>query len=319
VLSFVAALLTAGAVGAASEEAVRAPPVVATIKPLHSLVAGVMEGVGEPVLLIAGGASPHDYALRPSEARALASAAVVFWIGDGVETFLEKPLVSLTGNAAADKVVAMAALDDIRLLPARRGGLWPTDSDHDAAIHDMHVWLDPRNGQVMVNAIATTLARHDPTHAAAYAANAGRMNGELEALDRALAARLQPITDVPFIVFHDAFRYFEDRYGLAAAGSISAGPDRPPGARRLHRIRQRIVAGGAACVFAEPPLTPPIVTTLIEGTPVRAATLDPLGRDIPPGPGAYAALLTALADALVACLSPAARAIQPPPSTRPPS
>ena len=312
------ALLIAGAAGGVDAAAAEAAPgrrVVATIKPLHSLVAGVMAGVADPVLLVAGGASPHDYALRPSEARALASATVVFWIGRGVESFLDKPLATLTGEA---EVVAMAAVDDIRLLPARRGGLWSADADAAEALHDMHLWLDPRNGQAMVVAVAAVLARHDPAHAAAYAANAARMTDELAALDRALAARLRPVKDVPYIVFHDAFRYFEDRYGLAAAGSISAGPDRPPGARRLHRIRQQIVAGGAACVFAEPPGTPPVVTTLIEGTPARAATLDPLGRDIPPGPGAYAALLTALADALVACLSPAARSIQPPPSTRSP-
>jgi len=316
VLVAAVAMLIAGTAGTAGGQTGSAPRVVATIKPLHSLVAGVMAGVGEPVLLIAGGGSPHDYALRPSEARALASAAVVFWIGQGVESFIEKPLSTLAGEAT---VVAMAALDDVRLLPARRGGLWPADDGESTAGRDMHLWLDPRNGQAMVGAVAAVLARHDPAHAAAYAANAARITAELAALDSDLADRLGPVEDVPYIVFHDAFRYFEDRYGLAAMGSISAGPDRPPGARRLHRLRQKILDGGAACVFAEPPVTPPAVKTLIEGTTARAGTLDPLGRGIPPGPGAYAALLTALADALVACLSPAARSIQPPPSTRSPS
>ncbi len=312
----------AGPTGAASLDdatvATPAPRVVATIKPLHSLVAGVMAGVAEPVLLVRGGVSPHDYALRPSDARALGAAEIVFWIGPGVETFLEKPLAALAGGDGAANAFTMVALDDIRLLSLRRGGLWPAEAETTEA-HDPHLWLDPENGRAMVEAIAATLARHDPAHAAAYAANAARMTGKLAALDRALAARLRPVKNIPYVVYHDAFRYFEARYGLAAIGSISTGPDRAPGARRLHEIRRRIVDGGAVCVFTEPQFRPRIVATLIEDTAARVGVLDPIGSEIPPGPDAYAALLTALAEGLVACLSPTAASIQPPPSTRPPS
>lgn len=320
------------------------PQVVVSIKPLHSLAAAVMEGVGEPTLLIEGAASPHDYSLRPSDARALQEADLVLWAGPSVEGFLEDALEGLVDEA---KVIEAQDLEGMLLLPPREGGIWEAhehhrgeahgheegddhgdddeaDHDHDHEDHDHahehghehghdhghdhgdevdgHIWLDPANGRVVLAALATTLSALDPENADRYRANAAEAEAGLAALDAELLAALAPVAERPYIVFHDAYQYFERHYGLAAAGSITVSPDQQPGARRLQDIRERLERSEAVCVFAEPQFEPALVATLIEGTGVRSGTLDPLGATLEAGPDAYAELLRGLASDLVACL-----------------
>lgn len=306
-------LWTGMALGAvvASPVAADAPKVVASIKPVHSLVAGVMQGVGEPALVIQGAGSPHTYSLRPSEARAIEQADVVFWVGEGMETFLIKPLEALPTDA---RVVELAEADGVTLLPTREGGTWEAhahaeahedgnDEPHGAA--DMHIWLDPHNAEAMTAAIAAALSEVDPERAALYQQNAAAMRQDLERLDAALRARLAPVRERPFVVFHDAYQYFEQRYGLNPVGAISIGPDRRPGAQRLGEIRDRLQATEAACVFAEPQFEPAVVDTVIEGTGARKGVLDPLGATLEAGPGLYAQLLESLAGSLAECLGAA--------------
>ena len=301
---------------------------------MHSLAAGVMAGVAEPVLLVSGAASPHAYALRPSEARALNRADVVFWVGAELEAFLERPLAALTSDAT---VVSLIDSADLELLPARSGGVWAAhdhdhghahDNDHahdhahahdhdhghdhgaeHAADHghdhgpiDAHVWLDVDNAQAMVAAMAETLSDVDPANAEAYAANGARLTAALAALDDELRATLAPVADRPYVVFHDAYQYFEHRYGLEGVGAITVSPERPPSAARLIEIRKAIAERGAVCVFAEPQFPPAIVATVIEDTGARAGVLDPLGADLPAGPDLYPALLTGMAESLNDCL-----------------
>ena len=291
------------------------PLVVASIKPVHSLVAGVMEGVGEPVLLVKGAGSEHSYSLRPSEARALERAAVVFWVGETLETFLIKPLRTLSDDA---QVVELAEVPGLTLHPTREGGTWEAreheeepagaDAGHEEGGHeahgetDMHVWLDPRNAEVLVDAIAGTLGAADPANAARYAANAARLRGRLEELDRALAERLAAVADRPYVVFHDAYQYFERRYGTNALGAITINPTQRPGAQRLQEIHARLAQLDAACVFAEPQFEPALVETVVEGTDARQGVLDPLGAAFEAGPGQYFRLMEGLADALLECL-----------------
>lgn len=297
----------------AAEPAMAAPKVVASIKPVHSLVAGVMGDLGKPVLLITGGGSPHGYTLRPSQARALSEADLVFWVGGGLETSLIKPLAALTGDHA--QVIALAQAKEMQLLPARAGGPWRASQDaqdHGADTHvhgaehqaDLHLWLDPLNAIAIVRATATALSRADPGNAAAYRRNGAEMITKIEALDDEIAGKLAPVRGRPFIVFHDAYQYFEKRYRLSAAGAVAANPERPPGARRLSEIRARIAALGAVCVFTEPQFRPVLVDTLVAGSAVRSAVLDPLGTDLPAGPGAYFALMRGLAASLLECLAP---------------
>ncbi|MDP6602953.1 MAG: zinc ABC transporter substrate-binding protein [Rhodospirillales bacterium] len=279
--------------------------VVASIRPVHSLVAGVMEGIGVPHLIVKGGGTPHTFGLRPSDAQALARAHAVFWIGAGLETFLEIPILALAKRA---RTVALADADGLNLLPASEGGAWEerdrgagrTD-DADGAI-DMHVWLDPVNAKAMVEAIADTLARADRANEKVYRANADRLERRLDALSAELAAELAPIRSKPFIVFHDAFRYFETRFSLNAVGSVTASPERRPGAQRIVDIRAKIARFGAVCVFAEPQFRPALVDVVTEGTAARTGTLDPLGAALAAGPELYFALMRGNARALARCL-----------------
>jgi len=290
-----------------SAESDQGPAVVVSIKPVHSLVAGVMEGVGEPTLLIEGAASPHSYALRPSQAEALARAEVVFWVGEGLEAFLAKPITALSDDAT---VVALSDVEGLRLLPTREGGAWQEHGaeeehgkhEHDHGQFDMHLWLDPQNAEVMVGAIAATLSGADPERAGTYQGNAEKLGADLGWLDDGLAATLAPIRDRPFVVFHDGYQYFEDRYGLNAIGSIAVDPARPPGAARLQELRAELENLDAACVFAEPQFRPALIDTVVENTGAGTGVLDPLGADQAAGPDQYFQLLRALSQSLVDCL-----------------
>ncbi len=310
------AAAVAAAVAAPATVAADAPAVVVSIAPVHALVARVMAGVGAPRLLIPGAASPHTFALKPSDARAIAGARVVFWIGPELERFLTKPLASLAAPGDGARVVALARADGVGVLPARRVGAWADDNgdadhrrdhDHDRDAADPHSWLDPVNAAAMVRAIVETLPAADPGNAARYRGNGDAALAELAALHAEVAATLAPVRDVPYVVFHDAYQYFEKRFGLAAAGAIAVGAGRAPGARRVAELRRVIVARGAACVFAEPQFEPALARTLVEGTGARIGTLDPLGAALPPGSGLYGELLRRMARSLADCLKPAAR------------
>ncbi|MFZ1860191.1 MAG: zinc ABC transporter substrate-binding protein [Candidatus Competibacter sp.] len=286
--------------------ALAGPEVVASIQPLHSLVASIMQGVAEPVLLVRGGASPHDYALRPSDARALADARVVFWIGPELETFMVKPLQNAQG-----KVRSVALLDapGVTVLPLRSGGAWEArqpehDHEHGASTgRDAHIWLDPGNAAAMARRVVAVLGEVDPEHRADYERNGSLLADRLDQLNRRLTAELEPIKRQPFIVFHDAYRYFEQRYNLNTVGAITLGPEQRPGAKRVAEIQARIRSAGVRCVFSEPQFQPALVETLIAGSSARTGVLDPLGAAIPSGPEAYFQLVRALADALRACLN----------------
>jgi zinc transport system substrate-binding protein len=292
-----AALLPSLAVAAA-------PDVVVSIKPIHSLVAGVMAGVGEPQLIVSGGSSPHVYSLRPSDARKLERAHLVFWVGPILDGFLEKPLTSLAGKA---EIVELDHAPGVALLPARHGGDWEADEDEhahaaSATEQDGHLWLDPANAKAIVQLAEVKLAALDPANAARYAGNAAALTQRLDALDAGLRQRLAPLEGRPFVVFHDAYQYLERRYGLRAIGSITVSPEHLPGAQRIQAIHGKVAALGAACVFSEPQFEPRLVQTVIEGTDARTAVLDPEGASLHAGAELYFTLMDGLADGLVTCL-----------------
>jgi len=311
-------VLTVALLTAAHGAAAAAPLVVVTVKPLHSLIAGVMEGVGTPELMIRGGGSPHTYSLKPSEARLLENAQVIFWVGESLETFLVKPLSALGQNA---RIVAALRMPGVRLLPVRGGGLWDERTGHEDAgqgpdagvahghsgghgdaAWDGHLWLDPANARAIVRAAAELMGQSDPPNRGRYVANADRLVARIEALDAELRLRLAPVRETPFVVFHDAYQYFEKAYALRAAGAIVVSPERTPGARRVREVREKIRSLGARCVFSEPQFPPAIIGTLLEGTGSRTSTLDPLGADLPAGPDAWFSLMRGLGSALVDCL-----------------
>ena len=302
------------ALGAASA----APRVVVTVKPLHSLVAGVMAGVGEPDLIIRGAGSPHTYSLKPSEARLLESAQVIFWVGESLETFMEKPLAVLGARA---RIVQVMQVPGIMLLAGREGGAWEDHAGHDDAApgrdarerpahdgehvdvtHDGHLWLDPANARIIARNAAEVLGQMDPGNRGRYAANADALVARIDGLDAGLKAALAPVRDIPFVVFHDAYQYFEKNYALRAVGSITMSAERKPGARRVKEIRDTIRSLGARCVFSEPQFSSSVLGTLLEGTNAGTGTLDPLGAGLPAGPDAYFTLMRSLGSALAECL-----------------
>lgn len=305
-------LATVFAIGSASLAAVPALAddlhVVASIKPIHSLVAAVMQGVGEPTLIVKGAASPHTYAMKPSDAAALAQADVVFWTGHDMEKFMEKPLASLSGKAAA---VALLETPAVTTLKPREGGTFEphehegeahADHDHEEEA-DPHFWLDPENARAAVKVIAATLSAADPPHATAYSENAARADADLAALETKIAAELAPYKNKPFIVFHDAYQYFERRFGLNATGSVTVSPEVQPGAARIAEIEKKIRTLGAVCIFSEPQFEPKLMETIAAGTKTFRGELDPEGASLKEGPELYPQLLQALADNLKDCLS----------------
>lgn len=282
-----------------------APQVLTSIKPLHSLASAVMQGVGEPKLLLSGASSPHDYSLKPSQARDISQAQVVFWIGPALEGFLAKPLA----NAKTVRSVELSELPQLQRLPIREGGVWAKHShshDHDHDEHenfDAHLWLDPDNAKLIAQQMAQVLAELDPAHATQYQQNAAQLQQQLTALDQELQQLLEPVRTQPYIVFHDAYQYFEQHYQLNAVGSITLNPEQKPGAQRVQSLRQTITERQAQCVFSEPQFKPDLVNTLIEGSSARSAVLDPLGSELPANAQAYEQLLRNLATSLRNCLS----------------
>ena len=280
-----------------STRADAAPLVLATIKPVHSLVAAVMAGVGEPELLIQGAQSEHSYALKPSDAEKIGRAAIVFEIGPDLESYLARPLATL----AHGRVVTLEYEQGVLKLPARKGGLWD-DAQADESLTDPHLWLAPGNAMAMTAAIVRALSKSDPDHAARYAANGRKEFVVLNGLDNDLKASLAPLKGRPYLVFHDAYQYFERAYGLTSLGAVTVAPDRPVGPRRVSQLRDAIRTRGIVCVFREPQFPPALMQTLVEGSHARIGTLDPLGAGLTPGPLLYPALLKNLAASLGACL-----------------
>ena len=300
----------------AAPSAIAADWVVVSIKPVHSLVSALMTGVGKPHLIMRGNVSPHNFSLRPSDAKIMDDARIVFWIGEGLETSLAGPVRTLAGNA---RVITLSEAQGLVRRSLRKGGtfeahnhdddghghedeLHDDDGHHDA--FDMHIWLDPVNAGVMARVIAGVLSEIDPDNATTYASNTVTLLQRLEDLTTEIAEDMGPVHNKPFIVFHDAYRYFEDRFDLTAAGSGVIGSERSPGARRILELRDKIHDLGATCVFAEPRIKPGLIDVIIEDTQARVGILDPIGVTIESGPEAYFTLMRNMATSFRKCLIP---------------
>ncbi|WP_043739344.1 zinc ABC transporter substrate-binding protein [Thioalkalivibrio nitratireducens] len=379
--------------------------VVASILPVHSLVEALVDGVHDSELLMPATASPHGYAMRPSEARRLQNADLVVWVGPDLETFLER---ALAGPREGRKVITLMEDLELALLPTREGGVWEAHAhdhghhdhghhdhghhdhehhdhehhdhghhdhghhdhghhdhghhdhehhdhehhdhehhdhehhdhehhdhehhdhehhdhghhdhehhDHEHHDHghhdhghhdhghgemDAHVWLSPENVRRIAIGLARELATWDPANAQAFERNRDRLLDRIDALDSDLRAQLEPARDRAFIVFHDAYQYFEHHYGLRAAGSITLDPAQSPGARRVQELQNRIAEDDVVCLFTEPQFRPALARMLVEGRPTRLGELDPLGSTLEPGPDAWFQLMRQLGDDMSRCL-----------------
>lgn len=325
------ALFLASSILLSASAATAAPEVVVSIKPIHSLVASIMKGVGEPKLIVEGAASPHTFTMKPSNARAVEGADMVFWMGPGMEAFLKKPLEALASDAT---VVELDDAEGLTKLPFREAGAFEAhehddeghghdheetaeddpghddhaggpaeDHHHDHGEFDTHLWLDPMNAKAMAAAIEKALAEADPENAEAYAANLVSLNGRIDALDKEIAETIAPVKDKPLVVFHDAYQYFENHYGVRVVGSVTVSPEVMPGAERVQEIRRKVQELDAACVFAEPQFEPKLIQVVTEGTDARSGTLDPEGATLTEGSDLYFDLMRSIATNLKACLS----------------
>ncbi len=343
--------------------AVRAVEVTVSIKPIHSLVAGVMGEIGTPNLLVVGAASPHSYQMRPSDAVTLTNSDLVVWVGEHLEAFLDRPIANLSTKA---HIMTLKDHPDIDRLPSREGGLRHDDdhddhvehgsdhddhddhakhnSDHDdhdehaehSSDHDkhkdhsdegdedtahagekdghhdhhghdhgefdLHIWLSPKNAAKIVSAVADELSEIDPDNAATYQANATKMRNRIATKTAELTQSLFLLSDHKFIVFHDAYQYFEEAFNLSHAGSIHVDPSRPAGAKRLKEIRSALTAQDIKCVFTEPQFSPDVVSTVIEGIDINTAILDPLGAEVEAGEDAWFEIMDRLGMAFQECL-----------------
>lgn len=284
------------------------PRVVASIKPVHSLVAAVMYGVGEPALLIDGAGSPHSYALRPSEVKQLSGADAVFWVGPDFEVFLQKPLRALAPEALS---VALMDKPPVMVLPGRADGLL---SAHDVNVDDAHehshshsrdghIWLDPLNAIAMVQVIARSLQDLDAANAATYADNAATTTLSLKKLDVELRDQLEFAQTKPSIVFHDAFQYFEKRYALNVIGSVVATPEQMTSAKGVAAMKTAIERLRPVCIYSEPSIEPGLMKVLIEGSDLRLGILDPEGATLTSGREFYFNLMRKLVYDFASCLS----------------
>ncbi len=326
------------------------PRVATDIAPVHSLVSMVMQGAGSPDLIIPPGASPHSYAMRPSEARAVAKADLVVWVGPSLAPWLEEPMSSLAQGAER---LTLQDVEGIRLLTNRSGVAFEAhdhgdheghddhdghedhaghddheghdhadhadhdDHDHDAheeadaheghnhapGALDPHIWLDPQNAVVWLDAIAASLSAQDPENAELYADNAAQAQAQLVDLQAGIQAELTPLRGQKFVVFHDAYHYFEARFDVEASAAISLSDGAAPSAARLAEVRDVVKDTQAACVFTEPQFNAGLVDALQDGTALKSASLDPIGAALEPGVDMYPALLRDLAAAFSSCLA----------------
>ena len=288
--------------------------VVTTIKPLHSLIANVMEGVGEPSLIIEGSTSPHSFTLKPSHAKLLEEADIIFWVGEGIETFMERPLESIVKNA---EVVEFMEIESINKLKFREESIFEDHDDHDGhdehddeheghddhghahGEFDAHIWLDPMNAKEMVLEIAHELSHLDPANEDKYNVNAKATNLALDEMIDDISQNINK--DAKFVVFHDAYQYFEERFGVRAAGALTLNTDVLPGAKQIDEIQDVIKERGINCIFSEPQFNPKIISTIAQDTGIQTGVFDPLGANIESDKELYFKLINDLSKNLKNC------------------
>ncbi|MCU1768738.1 zinc ABC transporter substrate-binding protein [Pseudomonas protegens] len=296
---FVAFTFSLFAIGSAQAE-VR---VLTSIKPLQLIAAAVQDGVAVPEVLLPPGASPHNYALRPSDVRKVQSVDLLYWIGPDMEGFLPRVL-----KGRSQPSVAVQDLPGMKLRHfaedshSHAEDADEHDHDHRPGTLDAHLWLSPVNARVIATRMAADLSAADPANAARYQNNLKAFSERLDALDARLKARLAGIAGKPYFVFHEAFDYFEDAYGLKHAGVFSVAAEVQPGAQHVAAMRARLQQVGKTCVFSEPPLRPRLAETLVAGLPVKLAELDALGGYTPATAQGYEQVLEKLGNDLAGCL-----------------
>ena len=309
--------------------------VVASIKPIHSLVSYVMDGVGKPDVIVDGYNSPHGFSLKPSHAKMIENADLIIWVGEDLEAFLEKPLDTIAKKAVN---VEIMDLSGVKKLKFREKNIFEGHDDHGHGHkekkhddhghghkekkhddhghkkakhddhgheghahgeHDPHVWLDPMNAKVIVKEIEKQLVKLDPDNSSKYEANSKKAQSELDNLTKNIKGDLKG--NLRFVVFHDAYQYFENRFGIKVLGALTVNPDVLPGAEQLSEIREVIEHEKVNCLFSEPQFNPAIIKSIAKDTKIKTGVLDPLGATLDKGKGMYSELLQSMYASFKGC------------------
>ena len=271
--------------------------VVTSIKPIHSLASYLMDGVGKPDLIVDGYASPHGFAMKPSHAKMLQNADLIFWVGEDLENFLEKPLKSIAKKAEKIELMEINGLEKLKF---RERNIFEGHDDHGHkekkhddhghekhahGEHDPHVWLDPLNAKVILSEMAEHLIEKDPSNASTYKTNLKKAHKALDNLTKKVKSELKK--DFKSIVFHDAYQYFEKRFNVNVLGAFTVNTDILPGAEQLAEIREIIEHEKVTCVFSEPQFNPNIIKAVAKDTNIKTGVIDPLGATLDPGKDLY--------------------------------
>ena len=279
--------------------------VVASIKPIHSLVSYIMDGVGKPDVIVDGYNSPHNFSLKPSHAKMLQNADLIIWIGEDLENFLEKPLNTIAKKA---KNIEIMDLKGIKKFAFREKNIFDEHDDHkehddheshNHGEHDPHLWLDPMNAKVIVKEITKELIKLDSSNSSIYKSNSNKALAELDKLIKDIKNDLNK--DLRFVVFHDAYQYFENRFGIQVLGALTINPDVKPGAEQLSEIREVIEHEKVNCLFSEPQFNPAIIKSIAKDTNVKIGILDPLGSKLDKGKNLYFSLLKDMTSSFKGC------------------
>ena len=309
--------------------------VVATIKPIHSLASYLMDGVGKPDLIVDGYASPHGFALKPSHAKMIQNADIIFWVGEDIENFLEKPLKTIAKKAEKIELMEIKGLTKLKF---RERNIFEghddhghkeddhddhakKEDDHDDHGHDdehkedghddhgheghahgeydPHIWLDPMNAKVILSEMAEHLIENDQKNEAKYKENLKKAHKDLDKLTKKVKSELNK--DFKSIVFHDAYQYFEERFGINILGAFTVNTDVMPGAEQLAEIREVIEHDKVSCIFSEPQFNPDIIKAVAKDTNVATGVIDPLGATLDPGKDLYFKLIGNMSKSFKGC------------------
>ena len=289
--------------------------VVTSIKPIHSLVSYIMDGVGSPDLIVDGYNSPHGFSLKPSHAKMLQEADIVIYVGEGVEEFLEKPLESIANNAVKFELLSQSG---IKKLKFRERNIFEghddhghdkkaKKEDHDDHGHDdhghgqfdPHIWLDPMNAKIIVKKVTNQLSKLDKDNSSTYKSNSKKALKELDQMIKEVKSDVNK--DAKVVVFHDAYQYFEKRFKVNIIGALTVNTDVLPGAEQLAEIREVIEHEKVTCVLSEPQFNPDIVETIAKDTNISSGVLDPLGATLDSGKTLYFNLIKNISTSLKSC------------------
>jgi len=298
--------------------------VVTSIKPIHSLASYLMDGVSKPKLIVDGYASPHGFAMKPSHAKMLQEADLIFWVGEGLENFLEKPLDSIAKKA---EKIELIEIKKIKKLKFRERNIFDEHDDHghkkkddhddhddhghkkkdDHDDHDdhghgeydPHIWLDPINAKIILNEMVEHLIENDAKNAPTYKSNLDKALKDIDKLTMDVMTELNQSTSS--IVFHDGYQYFEKRFNVNVLGAFTVNTDVMPGAEQLAEIREIIEHDNVSCVFSEPQFNPDIINTVAKDMNIKTGVLDPLGATLNPGKDLYFDLIKNMSKSFKGC------------------